>query len=167
MNRIIEALSELWLRLGAALHGGDLSRLRQEDIYSSAADRGALLDAGRDDVRNRERSVQVVGPPVSSDGVAWDDEQVEYWRDGKATVTLKHRVARRCDCGAIISGDAKILGTCSHCSRILCNAEGCSARCQAWGALVCREHAFSFGDHTFCPRHRLNGLRLRLWEVIK
>lgn len=143
-------------------------RLRQDDLYASTANRDALLDAERDDVRNRERTVQVVGPPVSSDGVAWDDEQVEYWHDGRATVTLKHRVARRCDCGALIAGETRILGTCSHCSRILCSAQGCGgARCLVCGSMVCPRHAFTSGGHTFCPRHRLQGLGLRLWEVVK
>ncbi len=153
-----------------AMRGRDARRQRQwqEQLFGSTAGTDALLDAQRDDVRNRERTIQVVGPRASSDGVTWDDEQVEYWHDGRATVTLKHRVARRCDCGALIAGDTRILGTCSFCSQILCSAEGCGgARCEACGALVCRQHAFAFGDHTFCPRHRLNGLKVRMWELIK
>lgn len=162
-------MRRIWNHIVQLLYGRARSRrLWQEDLYASASDRDALLDADRDDVRNRERTVQVVGPPVSSDGVAWDDEQIEYWHDERATVTLKLRVTRLCDCGAAIAGETRILGTCSRCARILCNAEGCSGgRCERCGEILCRRHAHAFGDHTFCPRHLLQGLGLRLLEAVK
>ena len=167
MRRLVRLIIRMLEEPGRRARARDDALLRQEDLYASGVNREALLDAQRDDVRNRERTVHVVGPRASSDGVAWDDEQVEYWHDGRATVTLKHRVTRRCDCGALIAGDTRILGTCSHCSRILCSADGCSARCESCGALVCKRHALAFGDRTFCPRHRLRGLGLRIWELIK
>jgi hypothetical protein len=162
-----KAMEWFWLRLDSVLHASRFNSFRQEDLYDSTADRDALLNADQDDVRTRERTIHTVGPAVSADGVAWDEEQLDIWHEDKESIKLKHRVNRRCDCGTLIAGDTRILGTCSRCSCIVCNTEGCASRCERCGSLVCKSHAVTLGEHVFCTRHIVNGIGLWLWERVK
>jgi hypothetical protein len=131
------------------------------------AGKDELLEPFREGTGHRMREVHVIGPPASSDGIGWDLEQVDYMEDQRVQTSVKYRQARRCDCGALLDYKNSVLGTCSLCSRVVCKQEGCSARCERCGVLVCARHVVRIHKHNFCTRHKLYGLWLCFWGLLK
>jgi hypothetical protein len=167
MGWLFYRITEMLRRVAGLVTARNVSRRRQEDLYASSRDREDDAAAVRQRGGTRTRNVQVIGPPASSDGVGFDQEEVVYMSGDMVHTRVKYDGFRRCDCGAVLGFGNSVLGTCAVCGRVTCKQQGCSARCERCGALVCRRHAFTLGAHTFCPRHRINGLGLRLWEMVK
>jgi len=164
---IFERIIELLQSITGALRGNSVSRWRQEDIYESSASKHELVEPLREGTGTRKREVHAIGPWASSDGVGWDKERVEYVDGQRVQTTVEYSQARRCDCGAVLAYQNYVLGTCRICSRVVCKHEGCAARCDRCGALVCTRHCVHIGEHTFCTRHRAYGLWMRFWGVLK
>jgi len=160
MEHLINLLSRLFGSRTA-------SRRLQEDMYESGSSKDELLEPLREGTGTLRREVHVIGPRASSDGVGWDKERVEYVDGKKVTTTVEYSQSRRCDCGAVLAYGNTVLGTCSVCSRIVCKAEKCAARCDRCGALVCTSHCVHIGEHSFCTRHRAYGLWMRFWGMLK
>lgn len=143
------------------------TRQWQEDLYSGGTDRDEELARVRELGGKRVRTVYVIGSEASSDGVSHDTEEVDYWSEEHVQTKVNYHEMRRCDCGALIAGDNLALGTCSICLRVICHAEGCSARCEYCGSLVCKRHSIELNEHTFCSHHRMNGYWLAFWGLLK
>ena len=160
-------MREFVRRVGMPPQGRDLSRRQREDLYASNRGRDDDAAAVHERGGTRTRNVHVIGPPASSDGVGFDQEEVEYMTGEMVQTKVKYDGFRRCDCGAVLGFGNSVLGTCAVCLRLVCKQEGCSARCERCGALVCARHAACLKKHTFCSRHRAYGLWLMFWGCLE
>lgn len=167
MNWFMHMMAVLFRRAVALARRRTRSHRWQEELYDSMADKDELLEPFQEGTGHRQREVHVIGPTASSDGIGWDQELVEYMDDQRVQTSVTYRQARRCDCGAVLAYDNSVLGTCRACSRVVCKQEGCAARCERCGVLVCARHAVRIREHTFCPRHRFYGLWLCFWGLLK
>ena len=150
--------------------GGEASRRRQEDVYSSASVKDELNRQLRENSGYRKRTVHEIGDFVSSDGIAWDEEQAGYF-DGDVQTEIVHRQARRCSCGEVLGyGNTNIIGICVMCGRTVCTR--CSGlddepkappHCEYCSALTCRIHTLRYRGRTYCVRHRLYAWWLIFW----
>lgn len=166
MNRLIRVIVGLINRGLVLTRRTRLIHNRQEELYDSTANKDELLEPFREGHGHRGREVYLIGPRVSSDGIGRDEEVVEYMDRQRVQTEIKQHVLRRCDCGAVIMQGSWILGTCTVCARVLCQQEGCAARCEYCGALTCKRHSVKFGERSFCSRHQWYGLWLRWWGML-
>ena len=115
MNIMRRLVLDMFFRLRSSRSELD----KQEDIYTSMIEKEELLTPVRNDQGFRKRIVHVVGSLVSSDGVAWDEEELSYEDEDGIETEVIHREARRCSCGAALgySKGADLLGTCRVCGR--------------------------------------------------
>lgn len=164
---IFERIMEMLQWITDALRRSRPTRWRQEDLYSGAADKDEELTRVRELGGKRVRTVYVIGSEASMDGVSHDTEVIDYWSDEHVQTKVNYHEIRRCDCGALMAGDNLALGTCSVCLSVICHAEGCSARCERCGDLVCKRHSIRLKEHTFCSHHRMSGYWLAFWGLLK
>jgi len=167
MKWLVERIAGLLRACTDALLSRRTSRWHQEEIYESRGNKEEFFESLRAEGGGRTHTLQAIGPAASSDGIGWEEEDISYTDEDMVQTNVKYRLSRRCDCGSILSHDNMVLGTCSVCSRVLCRQEGCGARCERCGALVCRRHSQSFGEHMFCSGHRYHGLWLLFWGALK
>ena len=154
MNPLLRWLIERYRHL----HGNHPDLKTQEDLYASMSDKESLMEPVHDDAGTRTRSIHVIGSLASSDGVAWDEDKLDYEDENQVTTSITYREARRCDCGAALgyTQGAQLLGTCMICGIVVCSQEECHAYCSVCGILICRSHAFRYEECIFCSRHRMN-----------
>ena len=165
MDWLLRSLGALgrWVvgRVGARRAG----RLRAERLYDGAAEREEFLAHARQHGGTYERTIHVVAPRASMDGVAFEEEEIGYDEGDVETKVVVH-AWRRCDCGAAIGKTGHLLGTCTICGRVVCTAPGCAARCERCGAVTCRRHSVTHSGRTFCTRHRWLAWWLAYWGAL-
>lgn len=168
MNWLIHTIAQLFRMVVSLMRRTRLSREWQEDLYESGGDREAVMRHLGEDADSRKRVVHAIGPRASSDGIGGESELFTYVDEEGTQTVIDYRTARRCDCGTLIGyKDVSLFGTCQICARTVCNQEGCASRCEKCGSIVCGRHKVELGGHVFCPHHRLYGLWLGFWGLLK
>lgn len=139
----------------------------RENAYSSASNADSLFPNILERSHHVKRIIDVIGPMASSDGMLSNNSVIGCHDENGTPQEITHRIIRRCDCGSVIGYNNTTVGACRICSRIVCAMEGCSARCEKCGALVCARHSFRYHEHIFCSAHRLHALWLIFWGVLE
>lgn len=162
----------IWLLMTIGEFVSSFSRMRNQDepeeqVHENTPDRASLLDTLRQHPGSRKQNVHMIGPEISPDGTAWNEEQIEFSDENNVENLVNIKEGGRCSCGTVIGYGTSLVGFCSVCGRSVCNREGCCETCSQCGALVCQRHAVKYGDHVFCVRHRLLAWWLIFWGCIK
>jgi len=107
--------------------------------------------------RERKTAVQRVEGKVSSDGTNYVKEELSFMSPDLTTRQVTFVSSRLCDCGAMLSANNPILGTCQYisvrnkvCEVYLCSQ--CSRACERCRKRICPKHSIKVGDVFYCRR---------------
>jgi len=109
----------------------------------------------------RQTTMRVLGRKLQKDGTAFHKEQFQFEdrRDGPRTVSVVQ--TNTCSFGHTVDDKVRVAGICEIGGEILCSTEGCALQCVHCGAVVCRIHSRTYGEKTYCNRHRW----VHFWRV--
>ena len=124
-----------------------LEELTQADWDDPLTRRELLAYLRRCSPRTRSTVIRAVEGRVSSDGVAFIKEHMEFVEpDMVTTRTVDFVSARTCEFGHLLDEKNRLVSTSSCCGAMTCSVEGCSLNCIRCGASLCRRHASVYAD---------------------
>jgi len=104
--------------------------------------------------RQRNTTVQRVEGKASSDGTNFVKEELSFMSPDLTTRQVTFVSSRLCDCGAMLSANSPILGTCQYksfgkeCGVYLCSQ--CSRICERCRKRICPKHSVKVNDVYYC-----------------
>ena len=104
--------------------------------------------------KQRKTTVQRVEGKASSDGTNFVKEELSFMSPDLTTRQVTFISSRLCDCGAMLSANNPILGTCQYkglgkaCEVYLCSQ--CSRNCEQCQKSICSKHSVKIGDVYYC-----------------
>ena len=103
---------------------------------------------------SRQTVLRTLGGKLNKDGVSSRIEHLQFEdeREGPRTVDVVE--TGTCHFGHTIDDKVRVTGICEIGGEVLCAAEGCMRQCVHCGAVVCRLHSSTYGDKTYCQRHK-------------
>jgi len=116
---------------------------------------------------SRHSTLRVVGDKLDVTGAPFHKEkehvQFEDEKEGPRVVEIVE--SGRCSFGHIIDDKVRVAGVCEIGGEILCAMPGCLLQCCYCGAVVCRRHARTAGEKTYCTRCRWRHLWRWFWRL--
>lgn len=103
---------------------------------------------------SRHTSLRVLGGKLDKNGSAFQKEHLQFDDDKDGPRTLDVVQTSTCSFGHTIDDKVRVAGICEIGNEVLCSMEGCVLQCSHCGAVVCRVHSRTYGDKTYCNRHK-------------
>lgn len=110
---------------------------------------------------SRHTTLRVLGGKLDKNGPPFYKEHLQFedQRDGPRIVDVVQ--TSTCSFGHTIDEKVRAAGVCEIGGEVLCSADGCMLRCVRCGAVVRCAHSSTYGDKTYCLRHKW----IHYWRV--
>lgn len=135
------------------------SKLRGKRRRPGRRRKSSNIDRLRNEFRrkgggSRQTTLRMLGGKLDKNGSPFHKEyfQFEDARDGPRIVEVVQ--TNTCSFGHTVDDKVRAAGICEIGGEVLCSAEGCALCCIHCGAVVCRVHSSTYGDVTYCRRHK-------------
>jgi len=103
---------------------------------------------------SRHTILKVLGNKLSRDGSAYHKEHLQFEDENDGPRVIDVVQAGTCSFGHTIDEKVHVAGICEIGGEVLCSTKGCTLQCVHCGAVVCRKHGRTYGDKTYCQRHK-------------
>jgi len=115
---------------------------------------GVLREMRRKGGGSRHSILRVLGGKLDPRGAPFHKEHVQFEdeREGPRTVDVVE--TGTCSFGHVVDDKVLVAGICELGGEVVCSTAGCTFVCVHCGAVVCRRHARTYGETTYCNRHR-------------
>jgi hypothetical protein len=103
---------------------------------------------------SRRTIIKAVGGKLDKGDSAFHQEimQLDDERDGPTTIEVVQ--TRTCSFGHTVDDKVRVTGICEVGGEVLCAMKNCMLQCVHCGAVVCRVHSTTYGDKTYCQKHK-------------
>lgn len=103
---------------------------------------------------SRHTTLRILGGKLDKNGSPFRKEHLQFEdeKEGPRVVDVVQTSA--CSFGHTIDDKVRVSGICEIGGEVLCSAEGCLLQCRSCGTVVCRIHSSTYGDKTYCQRHK-------------
>jgi len=99
---------------------------------------------------SRQSVLRILGGKLDRHGAPFWKKHLEFEdpREGPRTVDVVQ--TNTCSFGHTIDDKVRAAGVCEIGHEVLCSIPGCLLQCTNCGAVVCRRHARTYGQKTYC-----------------
>ncbi len=103
---------------------------------------------------SRHTVLRALGGKLDKNGLPFHKERFQFddERDGPCIVDVVQ--TSTCSFGHTIDDKVRVAGICEIGNEVLCSTDGCKLECCHCGIVVCRAHSKTYGDKTYCNRHK-------------
>jgi len=102
----------------------------------------------------RRTTLRALGSKLDKNGSPFHKEHFEFEDEREGPRTIDVIQTGTCSFGHTIDDKIRVAGICEIGDEVLCAAEGCMLQCAHCGAVVCRVHGSTYGEKTYCRRHK-------------
>jgi hypothetical protein len=110
---------------------------------------------------SRQRVIRFISGPLEPGGATFRKERMQFEDEAEGPQTVDIVETSTCAFGHTIDDKVRAAGVCAIGDEVLCSTPGCLHQCCVCGAVVCRRHSRTYGDRTYCVRHR----RVHYWRA--
>ena len=100
--------------------------------------------------RTRKTFMRTIEGKVADDNVAVIKETLDFMQPDLTVRSVEFISSRTCSHGHLLDDKTRIVAVAECCSAITCSVEGCSLNCNRCSKSLCRRHAHTLGDLTYC-----------------